>query len=73
VNHSFSVNELDMTPASKSISTTLAHQCRLKTQGLGGVELVVSDDHAGLTAAICEVLPDVAWQRCYVGPVEEPG
>jgi putative transposase len=45
----------------------------LKARGLGGVELVVSDDHAGLTAAICEVLPDVAWQRCYVGPVEEPG
>jgi transposase-like protein len=25
----------------------------------------VSDDHAGLTAAIREVLPEAAWQRCY--------
>lgn len=31
-----------------------------------GVELVVSDDHAGLVAAIGEVIPEVAWQRCYV-------
>jgi transposase-like protein len=30
------------------------------------VELVVSDDHAGLRAAIREVLPEAAWQRCYV-------
>jgi putative transposase len=38
----------------------------LKQRGLNGVELVVSDDHAGLRAAIREVLPEVAWQRCYV-------
>jgi len=38
----------------------------LKARGLGGVELVVSDDHAGLVAAIREVLPEAAWQRCYV-------
>jgi putative transposase len=38
----------------------------LKARGLAGVELVVSDDHAGLTAAIREVLPEAAWQRCYV-------
>jgi putative transposase len=38
----------------------------LRARGLGGVELVVSDDHAGLTAAIREVLPEAAWQRCYV-------
>jgi transposase-like protein len=30
------------------------------------VELVVSDDHAGLKAAIREVLPEAVWQRCYV-------
>lgn len=38
----------------------------LKRRGLAGVEYVVSDDHAGLTAAIREVLPEAAWQRCYV-------
>ena len=38
----------------------------LKKRGLHGVELVVSDDHAGLKAAIREVLPEAAWQRCYV-------
>lgn len=39
---------------------------RLKNRGLKGVELVVSDDHAGLVAAIGEVIPEAAWQRCYV-------
>ena len=39
----------------------------LKARGLKGVELVVSDDHAGLVAAIGEVIPEAAWQRCYVG------
>ncbi len=38
----------------------------LKQRGLHGVEFVVSDDHAGLTQAIREVLPEAAWQRCYV-------
>ncbi|MGH6848704.1 MAG: IS256 family transposase [Methylocella sp.] len=38
----------------------------LKRRGLSGVEDVVSDDHAGLKAAIREVLPEAAWQRCYV-------
>jgi putative transposase len=38
----------------------------LKQRGLNGVELVVSDDHAGLRAATREVLPEAAWQRCYV-------
>jgi putative transposase len=38
----------------------------LKERGLSGVEFVVSDDHAGLKKAIAEVLPDAAWQRCYV-------
>jgi putative transposase len=38
----------------------------LKARGLGGVELVVSDDHQGLKAAIREVLPEAVWQRCYV-------
>jgi transposase-like protein len=39
---------------------------RLKERGLSGVEFVVSDDHAGLKRAIGEVLPEAAWQRCYV-------
>jgi transposase-like protein len=41
-------------------------QSGLKTRGLSGVEFVVSDDHAGLKAAIREVLPEAVWQRCYV-------
>ena len=39
---------------------------RLKERGLCGVELVVSDDHAGLKRAIQEVFTRSAWQRCYV-------
>jgi transposase-like protein len=38
----------------------------LKQRGLNGVEFVVSDDHAGLKRAIGEILPEAAWQRCYV-------
>ena len=40
---------------------------QLRERGLSGVEFVVSDDHAGLRQAIVEVLPEAAWQRCYVG------
>jgi len=39
---------------------------QLKQRGLRGVEFVVSDDHEGLKNAIREVLPEAAWQRCYV-------
>ncbi len=39
---------------------------RLRTRGLHGVEFVVADDHAGLRAAIREVLTGAAYQRCYV-------
>src|SRR6516165_9758961 len=38
----------------------------LKARGLHGVEFVVADDHAGLRAALREVLPEAAYQRCYV-------
>lgn len=38
----------------------------LRERGLHDVEFVVSDDHAGLKAAIREILPEAAWQRCYV-------
>jgi putative transposase len=36
----------------------------LVARGLGGVRLVVSDDHRGLVAAIDATLPGAAWQRC---------
>jgi len=38
----------------------------LKERGLHGVELVISDDHAGLRKAIAEVFTEAVWQRCYV-------
>jgi transposase-like protein len=38
----------------------------LRDRGLHGVEFTVADDHAGLRAAIREVLPEAAFQRCYV-------
>ncbi len=30
------------------------------------MELVISDDHAGLRNAIAESLPEAVWQGCYV-------
>lgn len=36
----------------------------LQKRGLKGVELFVSDDHAGLRAARRAVFPSVPWQRC---------
>lgn len=36
----------------------------LMRRGLKGVELVTSDDHSGLRAALRAVLPSVPWQRC---------
>lgn len=38
----------------------------LKARGLAGVQLVISDAHAGLVAAIGAVLLGAAWQRCRV-------
>src|SRR5919112_2971001 len=38
----------------------------LKARGLGGVQLVISDAHTGLKAAIGSVLLGAAWQRCRV-------
>ncbi len=38
----------------------------LRDRGLAGVQLVVSDSHRGLTAAIDTVLTGAAWQRCRV-------
>jgi putative transposase len=39
---------------------------QMKARGLHGVEFIVADDHSGLRAAIREVLPEAAYQRCYV-------
>jgi transposase-like protein len=36
----------------------------LVTRGLGGVQLITSDDHAGLKAARIAVFGGVPWQRC---------
>jgi len=38
----------------------------LRRRGLHGVQFAVSDNHAGLKAAIREALPEAVWQRCYV-------
>ena len=38
----------------------------LRARGLAGVQLVISDSHAGLKAAIASVLLGAAWQRCRV-------
>jgi transposase-like protein len=39
---------------------------RLKTRGVQGVQLVTSDDHAGLRAAIARHFQRASWQRCQV-------
>jgi putative transposase len=36
----------------------------LQERGLHGVQLIISDDHAGLGAARQATFPGVAWQRC---------
>jgi transposase-like protein len=36
----------------------------LKQRGLGGVQLIISDDHAGLRAARLAVFGGIPWQRC---------
>jgi putative transposase len=38
----------------------------LKARGLTGVQLVISDAHTGLTAAIAAVMAGAGWQRCRV-------
>ena len=38
----------------------------LKTRGLAGVQLVISDAHAGLKNAIASMLMGASWQRCRV-------
>ena len=38
----------------------------LLERGLGGVQLVVSDDHEAIKFAVAAELPDARWQRCVV-------
>ena len=38
----------------------------LKQRGLYGVEMITSDDHDGLKAALRATFPAVPWQRCQV-------
>ena len=38
----------------------------LRERGLSGVQLVISDQHSGLTKAIATVMQGAAWQRCRV-------
>jgi hypothetical protein len=38
----------------------------MRTRGLGGVQLVISDAHTGLTQAIEAVLLGAGWQRSFV-------
>jgi putative transposase len=38
----------------------------LRERGLGGVQLVISDAHAGLVNAVAAVLQGASWQRCRV-------
>lgn len=49
---------------SQPFSTTFLRS--LKARWLGGVKLVISDAHTGLTAAIQNVLAGASWQRCRV-------
>ena len=50
----------------ESLSSWKEFCLQLKERGLKGVDLVISDDHAGLRKAIAEVFTEAAWQRCYV-------
>lgn len=36
----------------------------LVNRGLSGIEMIVSDDHAGLRAARRSIFPSIPWQRC---------
>jgi putative transposase len=40
----------------------------LKARGLKGVELVISDDHEGLKAAVFRHFQGASWERCQVPP-----
>jgi len=44
----------------------------LVARGLSGVELVISDAHGGIKAAIAQVLSGASWQRCRTHYVDNP-
>jgi transposase-like protein len=45
-------------------ATWKAFLASLKERGLSDVRMFTSDAHEGITSALGEVFPDVAWQRC---------
>jgi transposase-like protein len=45
-------------------ATWKAFLTSLKERGLSDVRMFTSDAHEGITSALGEVFPDVAWQRC---------
>ena len=54
----FAVDERESTTSWGSFLRSLTER------GLSGVDLVVSDDHAGLVAALGKNFPGAPWQRC---------
>ncbi len=51
---------------SESEQTWLEVFGELKRRGLTGVQLVISDGHEGIRAALERAFPEAAWQRCRV-------
>lgn len=49
---------------SETAETWAAFLGSLRARGLGGMRMFTSDAHEGLVAAVQDVFPDVAWQRC---------
>jgi putative transposase len=52
--------------ASEEASFWMQFLRKLVERGLHGVQLVISDAHLGLKAAVCQVLAGATWQRCRV-------
>lgn len=50
----------------ESYDSWLAFLRKIRDRGVSGVELFVSDAHAGLVAAAAEVFQGAAWRRCAV-------
>jgi putative transposase len=57
---------LELAPGNDEGSAWPAFIRGLVERGLGGVRLVISDDHRGLVKAVREQLLGAAWQRCRV-------
>jgi transposase-like protein len=52
--------------ASEEAAFWLSFLRNLVQRGLRGVQLVISDSHEGLKAALSQVLAGATWQRCRV-------